>query len=150
MKPNAIVFDIDGVILDTRFIHKEIIKQKLEDEDKWNYFYEQCNSDRVTLIKGIKEFYQSIRDYSDAVIILCTARNEKCADATYHKLIKEGINDFEGIYMRAYNDKREDVEVKEDLINDIKSKYNIIAFIDDSLRNCEVAKKSGLLALRVV
>ena len=47
MKRKAIVMDIDGVCLQTDFILDEIHSLGLKGEDKWDYFYEHCNSDRV-------------------------------------------------------------------------------------------------------
>ena len=145
----AVVLGIDGVVLGTNFLHKEIMELGLKGEDKWEYFNKNSNSDKVNLIPGIKEFYNVLRE-SDLSIIFCTARNESCINETWNKLEKEGIYGFDSIYMRGVDDYREDTEVKRDLLNEINEHYDILFFIDDSLRNCEVAKDLGILALRMI
>ena len=58
MKEKAVVIDIDGVILDSSFILKEIHEKGLKGEEKWDYYYNNCNSDRVHVIDSAWEFLQ--------------------------------------------------------------------------------------------
>ena len=84
MKNKAIVIDIDGVILNTEDILKEILRQKLKGDEMWEYFYENCNSSRIPLIKNIVQFLGCLS--SSIYIILSTARNERCRKGTEEKL----------------------------------------------------------------
>ena len=147
MKQKAIVLDIDNTVLDVAFIEKEIFEKGLKGEEKWDYFHRECNSDRVKVIKSIKPFLSSFD--KDVVIIISTARNERCRKATANKLWRHRIC-FEEMYMRGFEDYREATEVKREHFKDIVEKYDVICFIDDSLENCEVAKDFGILALRYV
>lgn len=41
-------------------------------------------------------------------------------------------------------------EIKHEHLEEIVSEFDIVAFIDDDLDNCEMAKKLGIMALRRV
>ena len=139
----AIVLDIDGVLLKSDIIFEEIFNLKLRGDVKWDYFHQYCNSERVLFIKNIIPFLHG------AYIILSTARNEKCRKETTERLLKEGLT-FEKLLMRKENDYRPSNEVKRDHLKEIMQNYEIVAFIDDDLANCEMAKDLGILALRKV
>ena len=147
MKNKAIVIDIDGVILNTEDILKEILRQKLKGDEMWEYFYENCNNSHIPLIKNIVQFLDCLSP--SIYIILSTARNERCRKGTEEKLKEENFP-YDALYMRNQEDLRPSSEVKKDHINHIKKNFEIIAFIDDDLSNCQMAKQEGLLALRKV
>ena len=144
---SAIVLDIDGVILDTLHVHKDIMSLNLKGDEKWEYFYNNCNSDTVTVIHGIKEFLNMF--YNKCSVILSTARNDKCKEGTERKLRRHGII-FQDLYMRKNGDLRSSSEVKREHLTEIMKNYNILVFIDDELSNCEMAKELGIFSLRKV
>ena len=148
---NCIVCDCDGTILNTEFIHKEVMALDLKGDDKWDYFNKKCCSSEVDLLHSIKDLL-IVLNHAGVEIVICTARNESGKYALLHKLIQEGIPNLtlDHIYMRKADDLRVDSEVKEDLLSEIQKKYNVLAFIDDSLSCCETAKKLGIMALRRV
>lgn len=152
MKRKAIVIDIDGVCLQTDFILDEIHKLGLKGEEKWEYFYEHCNSDKVLRMKGAIELFRQFSNSGNApYIFFSTARNEKCKEATLNKLWKEGfIIPDDAIFMRSYYDLRPAHEVKCEHLLKIMEEFDVIAFIDDDLQNCEIAKSLGILSLRRV
>ena len=143
------VFDIDGVLLKTEPVFREICELDLKGNERWDYFHKYCNSDKVLPVQGVLEFWYRIAYGNE--IVLCTARNEKCKEATLAKLQYHGfIVPDENIYMRTDGDYREATEVKKELLQKIMSKYEVIAFIDDTLSNCEVAKELGILSMRMI
>ena len=146
-KQKAIVLDVDGVCLQTDFILQEIFEQKLKGDAKWDYFYKECNSDRVKLMPNIIPFIRSFPD--NVVTIISTARSERCRRGTAKKLWQYKIG-FEEMYMRELEDYRPAEEVKREHLQKIMENYEVICFVDDSLENCEMAKDMGILALRVV
>ncbi len=152
MKRKAIVCDIDGVLLNSQFIIEEIFKLGLKGDEKWEYFYEHCNSDRVLKMKGAIELFRQFSNSGNApYIFFSTARNEKCKEATLNKLWEEGfIIPDDAIFMRSYYDRRSAYEVKREHLIEIMKDYDIIAFIDDDIENCEMAKSLGILSLRRV
>lgn len=146
-KPKAIVCDIDGVCLDSSLIFKELFDLKLKGDAKWDYFREHCNGPRVSKIENSRILINNANNC--AHIIFSTARNEKCREATEQRLLSDGFF-FEKIYMRSQNDYRESKDVKKDHLLEIMKSYDILAFIDDDLTNCEMAKELGILTLRKV
>lgn len=149
MKSKVIVCDIDGVCLESEFILREIFELGLKGDDKWDYFYKNCNNDMVQEMSGIKTLLELAWVTPFWTVILSTARNEKCREATEEKLRRCGIPFFR-LYMRKENDYRDAAEVKREHLQEIVSEFDIVAFIDDDLDNCEMAKKLGIMALRRV
>ena len=162
MKPKAIILDIDGVILNTDFIFQEIHELGLKGDEMWDYFYQHCNSDRVKVIEETKKYIDSfvhatyevevepnVITIDSVALIISTARNEKCASETKRKLEENGIL-FKKLYMREYDDLSPASCVKREHLERIMKEFDIIAFIDDDLTNCRMAKEFGILALRRV
>lgn len=167
MKRKAIVCDIDGVLLNSSHIMQEAEDLELYGDLKWDYFYNHCND--VEVIEETKKFLDTIDsgyyvtkeniidgfdsythcDRQKYVIIISTARNEKCKTATEDKLFDEHIG-YDKMYMRKDGDLRPSYEVKREHLLKIMEEFDVIAFIDDDLQNCEMAKSLGILALRRV
>ena len=155
LKENAVVFDIDGTLLDTEYIFREILNLKLKGDAKWDYFMKHCNSEKTKPFDNILELWFCLSTRYE--VFISTARNEKCKETTLAKLqksyffIKE-----ESIFMRKDGDYRAAVEVKKDHLNEILKNYNIIAFIDDDhfvqtgVAGVKLAKELGIPALRKV
>lgn len=152
MKEKAIVFDIDGVMLDTAFLFEEIFKLGLKGDAMWNYFHENCNSEKVKFIKGFEKFYvtlHALRASDNVKFILLTSRNEKVREETEKKLWSI-CGSFDALYMRPKEDYRESHILKKEALQQIQKLYDVILFIDDDLKNCEAAKELGIYSLRKV
>ena len=148
-KEDVIVFDIDGVLLDTEYIFKEIFDLKLKGDAKWDYFLKYCNSDRTQPIKNTLDLWFCLSHRYKTFI--STARNEKCKNETLLKLAQNCFFTTEdNLLMRKDGDYRPAIEVKKEHLIQIMKNFNIILFIDDDLANCEMAKGLGILALRKV
>ena len=149
MRRRAVVLDLDGVILRTEPIFKEILMQELKGDAKWDYFCENCNREDIEVIKGFRDFYRVLTNALPLAIIISTARNEKCRQSTVEKLTKEHII-FDHLYMRKDGDYRSSAEVKEEHLKEIMDSYEVVAFVDDDLSNCEMARRLGIFAMRKV
>lgn len=169
MKRPCVVFDIDNTIVQTEWILDEMDKLHLEVEDRWQYFYDRCNSEDIELVKGMKEFmdmlwfgyvYKQNSEFGENGLnnyvegwrvsrILCTARDEVCRKETEDKLFEEKIS-YDEMYMRKKDDLRADTDVKRDLLKEISEEYDILAYFDDMECNCKVAKELGILSFKVV
>ena len=152
MKLKAVVLDIDGVILDTAFLFEEIHSLKLKGDAMWDYFHENCNSDKVHLIEGFYSLYLNLFDmkvHSDVEFILLTSRNEKVRKQTEKKLREESIF-YDRLYMRPNTDYREASILKQETLKILQKEYRILLFIDDDLKNCEAAKELGIYTMRKV
>lgn len=146
-KRKCIVIDIDGCLLDSSHIMQEAEDLDLYGDLKWDYFYNHCND--VEVIPETKRFIRKCAETFD--ILISTARNDKCKEATLNKLQKEGLFFLScDIYMRKDNDFRPAYMVKKDHLIEIMEEYDIVAFIDDDIDNCDMAKDLGILSLRVV
>lgn len=148
-KDKCIVFDIDGVLLDTEYIFKEIFDLKLKGDAKWAYFMKFCNSERTQPTKSALELWYCLsREYK---IFISTARNENCKEATLHKLAENCFFTTEdNLFMRKDKDYRPAVEIKKEHLIQIMKNFDIVAFIDDDVANCEMAKELGITAFRKV
>lgn len=145
----AIVFDIDNVLLDSKFIIQEIFDSKLKGSEKWDYFYAHCNDEKISANPSFLFLINELIDRTNITIFLSTARREECRKETEQKLLDVGF-DFFYMYMRNPNDFRPAPEVKLDHLQEIQKSYDILFFIDDDLNNCEMAKKLGITALRKI
>lgn len=147
MREQAIVLDVDGVLLDSSKVFEELFKRKLKGDEKWEYFRENCNGSDVIFIKNSLKFIQALN--KEVKIILLTARNEKCREATEARLKAENFI-YHELYMRPENNYEESDTLKSKILFELTGIYDIIAFIDDELSNCEAAKNLGILALRKI
>ena len=145
----AIVFDLDNTILNTEPIFNDIYIKELRGDSMWDYFYTHCNEDNIKVVEGFKKFYEALLKVPSIAIIISTARNEKCREKTIEKLTKENII-FDHSYMRGKEDYRPSPSVKKEHIQDIMQNYEIVAFIDDDLDNCEMAQELGIYSIRKV
>lgn len=151
-KRKAIVLDIDGVILNTAFLFDEIQELNLKGEAMWDYFHSNCNSQKVELIEGFKDFYTNLhilRPFTGTDFILLTSRNEKTKEATIEKLNKEGIF-FDEIYMRKDKDYRAAHILKKEQLQELLKEYKILLYVDDDPANCEAGKELGIMTWRKV
>lgn len=144
-KKKAIVLDIDGVILDSAIVLEEIYNLKLHGDEMWNYFHKHCNGPKVAFIESAFSLLESLDP--NVYIILSTARNDRCRKSTEERLHDEGFP-YDFLYMRKNEDYRPSPEVKKDHLELISQEFDVIAFIDDELTNCEMAKGEGIFALR--
>lgn len=145
---DAIILDVDGVILNSAFIFDEIFKLGLKGDAMWDYFHEHCNSERVKLISDFKPFYNLLKGLNINLILL-TSRNDKVKLETAQKLRSEGIL-FDKLYMRKNGDYREAYIIKKETLQNLQKEYNILMYIDDDLNNCKAAKEIGIFSLRKV
>ena len=146
-KKDCVVCDVDGVLLDSSWIIREIYEKGLKGDTKWDYFYSKCNSEKVMPIAWAKK-YLELAVLNGILPLLLTARNEHNRAETEKKLKKENIPYFK-MYMRQEGDYRTSSEVKEDWLKEISNEYNIIIFIDDDLSNIRVAQKMNLNVFKV-
>lgn len=146
LKKKAIVLDIDGVIFDSTFLLREIHDLALTGDEMWEYYYNNCNSDRVEVKPQI---YSILNGFKNHAFFISTSRNERCRKETESKLNKSGIFP-DKIYMRAVDDLRIAPELKKQHLQEIMKEYNIELFIDDEVANCRMASNLGIFTMRVV
>lgn len=145
-----IVIDLDGTLTDggTR---AHLIPEDKTDVRAWDKFNTSCEMDlpvgiNMNIVYGL---YQRIQDglmpFHDIVIV--TARNEVCEQETVSWLSRYGL---EGIplYMRSYEDARDNASVKSDYFDQFESDgHEIVLLIDDDQAVVEMARKRGIYTL---
>ena len=131
---NSIVCDIDGCILQCPYWDTV--------EDFYQHIDECVPIDWVvSLVKGLHAQKRKI--------IFLTARDAKCRSYTLYQL--KQLFDFPiELYMRQRFDLRPDHEIKKEYMLEIMEKYNVLACIDDNIKNCEMYKSLGLPYMRIV
>ena len=144
---NCIVCDIDGVLLDSSFIIKDIYDKGLKGDEKWDYFYSKCNSEDVKVFNDI-ENYVKLMVTQGVLPIFSTARNERNREDTEKKLKAEHIPFFK-LYMRKEGDYRPSAEVKKEHLTDIQRRFNIVLFIDDDITNVKMAEGLGITSIKI-
>jgi len=114
MKQNAIVCDLDGTILD----HKDESKSL---QNVVNFLIQQAQTNKI---------------------IIMTARSKDSRKSLAVKQLRELGIPFDQLIT---NDKDEDSDVyKKKEIQALKSKYNIVLFIDDLKKNRKAIKELGI------
>ena len=153
----AIIFDIDGVILDTEFILQEIEELGLKDKDKWDYFHAKCNNEKVKADKNICDLivrYLTLESLAEYQVLFSTAREETVRWQTLNKLnsvIKSVVKlGSRRLYMRAEGDTRPAYIIKEEHLKEIQKDYEVVLAFDDNIENCKMYKEYNITALKIV
>lgn len=154
MKEKAVICDIDGVILDSSQVFKEIEEQGLTGDAKWEYFDRHANGLHVypekRMIEIIHNFYE--QGYR---IVFSTARSIRIAKETVERIGEEFIRynldvDCFDVAMRPEDDYSPSAEVKEKHLKELKEKYNILCAFDDDDSNCAMFERNNILTFKVV
>ena len=137
-----IICDIDGTIADcTHRLHH--IKNKPKN---WFKFCIELKND--TLIKEIHDLVFALTMMNHR-IILCTGREEKHRNATVQWLKEHVSFPWEKLYMRGFNDYRQDGITKLDLLKQMRlDGYNPVLAIDDRDTVCKAFRSTGLIVLQ--
>ena len=154
MKTKAILCDVDGVLLDTSRIIKEIHERKLKGDDKWAFFHKYANHPDYA-IKN-EDMFNLINFFleNDFEVFLLTARQEKISRDTCMYLLLDDIslkprNNLR-IIMRPNDNKLLASEFKEIELKKLQKDYDIRLAVDDDLQNCKMFERNGILTLRAM
>lgn len=153
IKQNAIICDIDGVLLDTAHIFDRIEKAGLQGRDKWDFFNRHANDYDVEIDSRVVEMLEvfALRGFR---IIFMTARSSEIWKQTWAKIemsiaqYAQFCFKFE-LAMRDESDTRPSSEVKQDLLKKAQEFNRILFAIDDDSENCEMFAKNNILTLKV-
>lgn len=149
MRKKAIICDIDGCLLYTGSIHKEIEEKGLTDSDKWAYFERGANDiDKVDFnykLGGILEALEK----DGYKIILLTARSEKIRQATTRRLNMQINCDYKMI-MRGFEDTDAPQIVKQRHLVEILRDYEVFLAIDDEDENLKMFSSMGLFVMKAI
>jgi FMN phosphatase YigB (HAD superfamily) len=122
MKPKAIIFDMDGTLVDVSTL-REYVTGKKKDFDAFHRLSVDCPPIYPVLNAAV---HLNEAGYH---IIQVTARSEKYRPHTSWWIAEHGIPSH-ALYMRPDHDYRPDYEVKRGIIDRILTRYDIVHAYD--------------------
>lgn len=135
-----VIVDLDGTIADIK--HRLHYVQK-EPKD-WDGFFSEISKD-----KPRTEIIEMVKTYADDYnIVLVTGRNEEYRTET-EAWLKEHNVPYQMIIMREKDDRRDDDDLKQDILNKYFKKENIYLVLEDRRRVIRMWEKNGINVLNV-
>lgn len=131
MKPNAVIFDMDGTLADVSGIRHYIVPPNPKPKG-WFKDFHAFHAESVNVPVNV-----SVRDHAICSHLLgnanliVTARRAMYRHQTAWFLAMHGIPS-DALYMRGNKDGRPDYEVKKDILAQIQTRYNVIHAVDDN------------------
>jgi phosphoglycolate phosphatase-like HAD superfamily hydrolase len=125
MKPKAVIFDMDGTLVDVSGIRHHIFTPGQKNFDAFHN--DAVNCPPHEWVKWQAESYDSDGYH----IIQVTARSEKYRPSTSWWLAENQVPSH-ALYMRPDKDYRPDTEVKREIIDRILKRYTIVHAFDDN------------------
>lgn len=97
----------------------------------------------------VKIVLAQLRDFWDALVIICSGRDEKYRKET-EEWLKNRVITYHRLYMRKTNDKRKDSIIKKEIYDEfIKDKYNVKIVLDDRDQVVDFWRSEGLTVFQV-
>lgn len=154
---DAVIFDLDGTIACTKAAYEGINSPELW---CWDTFRERMAV--APIIEGVAQLWNMYETHGICNLVL-TARPSFLRIDTSAYLLNNKLNYTELFTMpdnffekqenaKKYGQSIEEVqaEYKQDALNIIKSKYNILAAFDDSRNNVEMFRDNGIPAFHLL
>ena len=151
LKPRAVVFDLDGVLIDSSKRY-EVCKEEAKGNEKafWDCFlsekymnYDSLREDVIRILRGYL-----VKGYR--VIILTGRVRQTQARKTRSQLKEWGIS-YHEIVFRRKGDYREDQDYKLEGLAKLMNRYRVEALYDDSNKVLEAVKRKypGIKVVKV-
>lgn len=151
MKQKAIICDIDGCLLDTLNIHKQIEELGLTGALKWRYF--EAGANDIKTVKFNRNLANVLKTFADTgiKIILLTARSEAIRYSTKLRLDYEINAAFSyKLLMRSMGDSNDPHIVKYLHLKKILEEYDVILAIDDEDANLKMFAANGIFVMKPI
>ena len=140
IKPHAILVDLDGTLADIK--HRLYLLQ--ERPKNHRAFEKLCVNDEVNF--PVCLVVKALESYADIVIV--SGRSSDVRKETEEWLQENSIS-YNDIYMRKSGDYRADNIIKDEILMQIKEKYDILFAIDDRKRVVDMWKRNGIFVFDV-
>jgi hypothetical protein len=138
----TVIVDIDGTLSKVG----DRVKCLQQDKPDWDAFYDRCGEDEP-VVKLIEMVNCLRRSY---YIVLCTGRRESCRTATQEWFIENNFVGNDQMLMRKNGDKRHDIIVKPEMLENAGIKLSDIAFVlEDRDPMVKKWREMGLICLQV-
>ena len=135
-KPDAIILDVDGTLADVSSI-RHFVAQHPKDFD--SFHGESVNvPPHARAVELAREAHAA-----GQVVIVVTARRHMWRHQTAWFLAMHDIPS-DVLIMRANDDHRRDVEVKRDILAQIRTRWNPVLAVDDNPAICSLWESEGI------
>lgn len=141
MKKKAIIVDLDGTLCDVNHRVEFVRKVPID----WDGFNSRLSADKLN--RWCFEIVDAMKSRGTEIYFI-TGRGEDYRALTEDWLAGHHIV-YNGLYMRAKNDFREDADIKEDLYREhLEKTHEILFVIDDRLSVVRRWRELGLVCLQ--
>lgn len=146
-KPKAVIFDVDGSLVDVSSIRHHLIPSdpRFSGRKDFTKFHEE--SVNCPPHWWVKRGFL-IRQEQGYKVIVVTARQEKYRAHTSWWLSEQGLHPDEH-HHRQNGDFRKDVEIKREILADLRKRYDIVQAWDDNPAIIELWKSEGIDTVEV-
>jgi phosphoglycolate phosphatase-like HAD superfamily hydrolase len=138
-RPDAVIFDVDGTLCDVAALRPALRATG----DMHRFHMDSVDCPPVALTAGL---WHAIRP--DVCRIVVTSRQARYAWPTWFWLTPNGFRP-DDMLMRRWNDNRPDAVVKQELLEIILQRYNVLFAFDDRKDICEVWEAAGIPTLLI-
>lgn len=130
MKPEAIIFDVDGTLADVSpYLH---YVRNVNDDPNFKKDFDKFHQESINALPNYEVVEMVNQAFFDQKhIIVVTSRRETWRGVTSYWLAKNDIG-HHALYMRKDGDFRPDYEVKSEILGRIKKLWNVTHAVDDN------------------
>jgi hypothetical protein len=139
---NCFIFDLDGTICNVHH-RKQYVATKPRNWDAWN---KGLVNDTPHL--AVQKVFQALRNDCEVDLIIVSGRSDDYKEQTVQWLTDNQIF-YDEIYMRKYEDHRDDCIVKGEIADEIQKTHNIIGVFDDRQRVVNMWIQRGIFVFDV-
>ena len=119
----CVIFDLDGTLCNVKH-RQQFIATHPRNWDAWNagILQDTMNLPVGVIFKSLKKTYSKLKT------IILTGRTDNYKDETELWLNNHDLQ-YDELYMRKYNDHRDDTEIKGEVVDILEKKYNILCVL---------------------
>jgi phosphoglycolate phosphatase-like HAD superfamily hydrolase len=125
LKLPAVIFDMDGTLCDIEPI-KHLVSQGLKSKNFSEFHKRSADMDPIEWVVNEARSWHEV----GANVIIVTARQHLFRTSTVDWLHQHGVP-FTELHMRRDGDVRDDVDIKKDILHDLKNTYRVLWAFDD-------------------
>ena len=142
-KEKCIIFDLDGTLCDVTH-RRQFVATKPRNWDAWN---KGISNDKA--VKQVLAMFHSLKYFY--AIFFVSGRSDDYRDITLQWFDDHGImsDDYNGLYMRKYQDHRDGAIVTAEIADQIEEQYQIFAVFDDRKRVLTMWQERGIFTFDV-
>lgn len=140
-KPLAVIFDIDGVLVDSSYIEKQARKSKV---NVYDYFKTHLEESSKYGNKPITDMFESYCNNPGYKVFIITSRLESIRKETEYQLKLISNCRYDGLFMREDDDFKQSQEIKKEHLKELQKNFNVVLVIDDEDSNIRMYRRNGV------